>query len=165
MENLWLTHCDNETHTRTHTRIHRYTLTIHCRNPAILARRTGLEVLMLISIALSEPTLCHAFATMNQVQHLQPPGCHHEKICHRRSWFAYQTEDLLCHHPLICCEKYARTFYKITNVSTTTLLIYLGPIGGIPNDSRQKCFKIISKWLSETSSLSSCLDYGINSHT
>lgn len=63
-----------------HTRILRYTLTIHCRNPAILARRTGLEVLMLISIALSEPTLCHAFATMNQVQHLQAPAVTTERF-------------------------------------------------------------------------------------
>lgn len=40
---------------------------------------------MLISIALSELTLCHAFATVNQVQHLQPPACHRWKICFNRS--------------------------------------------------------------------------------
>lgn len=130
------------TNAHTHTGIHRYTLSICCGNPAIAALRRGLEVLMLISIALSELTLCHAFATMNQVQHLQPPGCHHWKICLKWSWFAHQTEDLVCHKPLICCEKYARTFHKIINVTVTTLLIYLWLKGGIPNDSRQIFFTV-----------------------
>lgn len=145
-----LINTSRQRNTLTHTRIHRYTATAYCGNPAIAAPGWGLEVLMLISIALSEPTLCHAFATMNQVQHLQPPGCHHRKICHRWSWFAYQTEDLVCHSPLICCEKYARTFYKIINVTITALLIYSRLIGGIPNDSRQKCFKSVRLSVSVT---------------
>lgn len=37
-------------------------------------------MLIMISIALTEPTLCHAFAKMNHVQHLRPWAVTNERF-------------------------------------------------------------------------------------
>lgn len=73
-------------------------MTIRLESVEILPLRSlrrGLEVLMLISIALSALTLYHAFATVNQVQHLQPSSpVTAERFASIEALFAYQTEEL-----------------------------------------------------------------------